>query len=108
MEKPKKKTKSKATGNGGDIGSHHDRQLPRLSRTEGQVRGLQKMIEAERNCLDIMHQISAVISALRRVQTDMTRDHLAALGEIIVADNLSLRKKREMTDELVALLKRLS
>jgi len=79
-----------------------------LSRIEGQVRGLQKMIDAERNCLDIVHQISAIINALRRVQNDMLRDHLAALGEAIIANDLTPQKRREMADELAALLKRLS
>jgi CsoR family transcriptional regulator, copper-sensing transcriptional repressor len=72
------------------------------------VRGLQKMIDSGRDCLDIVHQISAIINALRRVQTDMMRDHLAALGESIIAEDLAPQKRREMADELAALLKRLS
>ncbi len=103
----KNKTESNKATHGG-IEVKHDRQMPRLSRIEGQVRGLQKMIDAERNCLDIVHQISAIINALRRVQNDMLRDHLAALGEAIVAENLTPQKRREMADELAALLKRLS
>ncbi|MEP6902292.1 MAG: metal-sensitive transcriptional regulator [Actinomycetota bacterium] len=86
----------------------HDRELPRLSRIEGQVRGVQKMISAGRDCLDIVHQISAIINALRRVQNDMLRDHLAALGEAIIAGNLSPQERREMADELAALFKQLS
>lgn len=92
----------------GGIEVNHERQMPRLCRIEGQVRGLGKMIDSNRNCLDIVHQISAVISALRRVQNDMLGDHLAALGEAIVADKISAKKRREMADELAALLKRLS
>jgi CsoR family transcriptional regulator, copper-sensing transcriptional repressor len=106
LEKSKKKTKAKSAHGGIEV--KHDRQLPRLSRIEGQVRGLQKMIDDERNCLDIVHQISAIINALRRVQTDMMRDHLAALGESIIADDLSPKTRREMADELAALLKQLS
>jgi DNA-binding FrmR family transcriptional regulator len=106
LEKSKQKTKAKSAHGGIEV--KHDRQLPRLSRIEGQVRGLQKMIDDERNCLDIVHQISAIINALRRVQTDMMRDHLAALGESIIAENLSPQKRREMADELAALLKQLS
>ena len=86
----------------------HDRQVPRLKRIEGQVRGVQKMIDAERNCLEIVHQISAIINALRRVQNDVLRDHLAALGEAIIAGNLSPQERREMADELAALFKQLS
>jgi CsoR family transcriptional regulator, copper-sensing transcriptional repressor len=106
LEKSKKKTENQAAHGG--VETHHEKQLPRLSRIEGQVRGLQKMIETERNCLDICHQISAIINALRRVQTDMVREHLAALGEAIVAEDISPKKRREMADELTALLKELS
>lgn len=66
------------------------------------------MIETNRNSLDIVHQISAAISALRRVQKDILGDHLAVLGEAIVADNLSQKKRREMANELVEMLKQLS
>ena len=92
----------------GGIEVNHERQLPRLSRIEGQVRGLAKMIDAERNCLDIVHQISAIINALRRVQKDMLGDHLSALGEAIIAEDLPPKKRRAMADELAALLKQLS
>ena len=92
----------------GGIETNHEKQLPRLSRIEGQVRGLGKMIESKRNCLDIVHQISAIINALRRVQSDMLREHLSAVGESIVAENLTPQKRREMADELAALLKQLS
>ena len=105
MKKSNKESNKSAHG-GFEV--KHDRQLPRLSRIEGQVRGLQKMIDAERNCLDIVHQISAIINALRRVQTDMMRDHLAALGESIIADDLTPTMRREMADELAALLKQFS
>ncbi len=88
--------------------AEHRNQLPRLRRIEGQVRGLQKMIESDRNCLDITHQISAIINALRRVQTDMLHKHLAALGEAIVLQDLSAQARRELADEITAHLKRLS
>ena len=92
-----------------DIGkTAHRTQLPRLRRIEGQVRGLQKMIEAERNCLDMTHQISAIINALRRVQNDMLHEHLAALGTAIVEENLSPQKRRALADEIAAHLKRLT
>lgn len=86
----------------------HHNQLPRLRRIEGQVRGLQKMIESDRDCLDITHQISAIINALRRVQIDMLHKHLAALGEAVVTENLPPQARRELADEISAHLKRLS
>ena len=105
MSKTKKESNKAAHGG---VEVSHERQLPRLSRIEGQVRGLAKMIDTERDCLDIVHQISAIINALRRVQKDMLGDHLAALGEAIVAGDVSAQKRREMADELAALLKQLS
>lgn len=50
--------------------------LKRLRRIEGQVRGLQKMVEEDRYCADIMIQISAVQEALRTVGRSLMRNHL--------------------------------
>ena len=62
-----KKIEKGKTGTAHDgIEANHKKQIPRLSRIEGQVRGLQKMIDTDRNCLEIIHQVSAIINALRR------------------------------------------
>jgi CsoR family transcriptional regulator, copper-sensing transcriptional repressor len=53
-----------------------DRNLKRLRRIEGQVRGLQRMVEEERYCADIMTQISSVQQALRSVGRELMRNHL--------------------------------
>jgi DNA-binding FrmR family transcriptional regulator len=50
--------------------------LKRLSRIEGQVRGLARMVEEDRYCIDIVTQISAVRAALRRVEQEVLRDHV--------------------------------
>ncbi len=52
------------------------RNLRRLRRIEGQVRGLQKMIEEDRYCPDVMTQISSVHEALRAVGRELMRNHL--------------------------------
>src|SRR6185503_1696017 len=52
------------------------RNLKRLRRIEGQVRGLQKMIEDDRYCADIMTQISSVHEALRATGRELMRNHL--------------------------------
>ena len=52
------------------------RNLTRLRRIEGQVRGLQKMIEEDRYCVDVMTQISSVHEALRSVGRELMRNHL--------------------------------
>ena len=51
--------------------------LTRLGRIEGQVRGLARMVEDERYCIDIVTQIGAVRAALRRVEEEILRDHVA-------------------------------
>ena len=53
-----------------------DRNLKRLRRIEGQVRGLQKMVEDDRYCADIMMQVSSVTEALRAVSRELMRNHL--------------------------------
>ena len=99
-------TKSKKAHGG--VAVDHTKQLPRLRRIEGQVRGLQQMIESDRNCLDVAHQISAAIAALRRVQGDIIRDHLAACAQAAVRGNLSEAERRELADEVGKLMARLS
>lgn len=86
----------------------HERQLPRLRRIEGQVRGLQQMVSDRRYCIDVGHQIDAVVAALRRVQSDMIRDHLEALIQATVAGNLSEEDRRRLADEIATLMARQS
>jgi len=67
----------------------------RLGRIEGQVRGLSKMVEEDRYCIDIVTQISAVRAALRRVEEEVLRDHVAHCVEhaITSGDKTDQRKK---------------
>jgi len=51
--------------------------LKRLKRIEGQVRGLARMVEDDRYCIDILTQISAARAALRRVEEEVLRDHVS-------------------------------
>ena len=53
-----------------------ERNLKRLRRIEGQVRGLQKMVDEDRYCADIMMQVSSVQEALRSVGRELMRNHL--------------------------------
>jgi CsoR family transcriptional regulator, copper-sensing transcriptional repressor len=71
---------------------------------EGQVRGLQQMIENERDCVEIAHQINAVIAALRRVQGDMVRDHPTALAESSMAGKLPAAKARRLANDVGILM----
>lgn len=92
----------------GGVPVDHTKQLPRLRRIEGQVRGLQQMIKSERDCVEVAHQISACIAALRRVQGDMLRDHLKACAEAVVAGRLSESERRRLAEEVGDLMTRLT
>jgi DNA-binding FrmR family transcriptional regulator len=69
--------------------------LKRLSRIEGQVRGLARMVEDDRYCIDIVTQIGAAQAALRRVEEEILRDHVAHCVEHAIAsgDKADQRKK---------------
>jgi DNA-binding FrmR family transcriptional regulator len=54
----------------------HARDLPRLKRIEGQVRGVQKMVEEGRYCVDILTQLSSIVGAVRAVEENVLRRHL--------------------------------
>ena len=57
-----------------------DRNLKRLRRIEGQIRGLQRMVEEERYCADILTQVSSAQQALRAVGRELVRNHLRHCG----------------------------
>lgn len=67
----------------------------RLSRIEGQVRGLARMVDENRYCIDIVTQISAVRAALRRVEEEVLKDHVAHCVEhaITSGDRADQRRK---------------
>ncbi len=76
----------------------------RLNKIEGQVRGLSRMVDEDRYCIDIVTQISAVRAALRRVEEEVLRDHVAHCvhGAIASGDRAAQRKKvEELMDVLV-------
>jgi DNA-binding FrmR family transcriptional regulator len=81
-----------------------ERNLKRLRRIEGQVRGLQKMVEEDRYCADILTQISSVHEALRAVGRELVRNHLkhCATAAIRAGDE----KADAMYDELVEMMYR--
>lgn len=85
----------------------HSRQLPRLRRIEGQIRGLQQMIKDGRHCLEIINQAGAVVSSIRRVQGDMLKDHLAASSKLAIAGKLSEAECERIADEVASMMKSL-
>jgi DNA-binding FrmR family transcriptional regulator len=54
----------------------HEEELTRLRRIEGQIRGIQKMIEEKRYCVDILTQINSVVGAIQRVEENILERHL--------------------------------
>ena len=77
----------------------------RLSRIEGQVRGLSKMVEEERYCIDIVTQISAVRAALRRVEEEVLKDHVSHCVEGAIASGDKADQRRKIA-ELMAVIAR--
>jgi DNA-binding FrmR family transcriptional regulator len=78
------------------------RNLRRLRRIEGQVRGLHKMVEEDRYCADIMTQISSVHEALRAVGRELMRNHLKHCATSAIKEGHG--KADAMYDELVEMM----
>lgn len=77
--------------------------IRRLKRIEGQVRGLARMVEDGRYCIDIVTQIGAVQAALGRVEEEMLRDHVGHCVEAAIVSGdgaLQRRKIAELMDVL--------
>jgi DNA-binding FrmR family transcriptional regulator len=70
----------------------------RLSRIEGQVRGIARMVDDDRYCIDIVTQISAARAALRRVEEEVLRDHVAHCVEHAIASGDSEEQRRKVAE----------
>lgn len=78
--------------------------MSRLKRIEGQVRGIQKMIDEDRYCVDILVQISAIQSALKNVGYSVTERHM----KHCVSDAIAKGEGDDSIEELMAVLKQFS
>jgi len=77
----------------------------RLARIEGQVRGLSKMIEDDRYCIDVLTQVKAVSAALKKVEGELLKDHADhCLAAAVASDDIQDREQK--VAELVDLLMR--
>lgn len=81
-------------------GTSHSTQLHRLNRIEGQVRGIARMIEEQRYCVDILTQIKAIRSALSSVEGKIIEEHL----NHCVYKAIESKNRRE-TDEMITEIK---
>lgn len=79
--------------------------LKRLSKIEGQVRGIAKMVDEKRYCIDIITQISAVRAALRRVEEAVLKDHVGHCVEHAIASG-NKAEQRQKVAELMEVLAR--
>jgi len=86
-------------------GTHgHDQPqlISRLKRIEGQVRGIQRMLDENRYCIDVLTQISAIHESLRKVSEALLRDHLDHCVTNAI-DSGDRREKQRIYDELADL-----
>jgi DNA-binding FrmR family transcriptional regulator len=79
--------------------------MKRLGRIEGQVRGISKMVDEKRYCIDIITQISAVRAALRRVEEEILKDHVAHCVENAIQSG-NAKDQRQKVAELMEVLAR--
>src|SRR5260370_20420932 len=77
----------------------------RLGSIEGQVRGLSRMVEEDRYCIDIVTQISAVRAALRRVEGEVLRDHVSHCVQHAIASGDKADQRAKIA-ELMAVIGR--
>lgn len=81
---------------------HHGNCLARLSRIEGQVRGVARMVENERYCIDILTQLRAIKAALAKVESQILKDHAdTCVAEAIASGDT--QEQRRKVEELIDL-----
>lgn len=76
--------------------------MNRLRRIEGQVRGVQNMVDEERDCMEIMQQLAAVRSAVHSATTAFIQDYASTC--LLQADEGDPDSRRELVENLVALV----
>ena len=74
----------------------HENQLVRLRKVEGQIRGIQTMIDERRYCMDILSQIRAVTGAMRKIESGILASHL----QYCVNDAITSNNSKEATAKI--------
>ena len=82
-----------------------DKALKNLNRVEGQIRGIAKMVEADRYCIDVVTQIEAARAALARIESDLLRQHL---GHCVhrAMNSKNAPEQEKVIEELVSVFRR--
>jgi DNA-binding FrmR family transcriptional regulator len=83
----------------------HEEELVRLRRIEGQIRGLQRMIEEKRYCIDILTQINSVVGALERVEENVLERHLRGCVETSFVKG-TWKDRAEKISEIIDVLRK--
>ncbi len=81
----------------------HQDTIPRLKRIEGQVRGIIRMVEEERYCMDILVQLQAIKAALGKVESEMLKQHASHCVEDAIRSGDAAEQRQKFT-ELVDLM----
>ncbi len=79
--------------------------IKRLKRIEGQVKGIVRMLEEDRYCIDILHQIQATKAALTKAETELLRAHAGECVDAALRQG-TIKEKRKKIVELVDLFER--
>lgn len=88
-----------------DTPMKHAATVNRLKRIEGQIRGVARMVEEDRYCIDILHQIQAVKAALGKAENEILKGHAAHCVEDAIRSK-NARQQREKFSELVELFEK--
>ncbi len=83
---------------------HYD-QLISLNRIEGQIRGIQKMIEEKRYCVDILTQLHSIVGAIFRVEDKVLKAHIQGCVTQALKGRSQIAKQKKI-DEIMRLIKR--
>lgn len=87
------------------MSKNNEATINRLNRIAGQVRGVAQMVEDDRYCMDILHQVRAIRSALAKVESQVLKDHAACcVAEAIASGDEA--EQRQKFNELVELFER--
>ncbi len=79
--------------------------LTRLRRIEGQVRGIQKMLEDDRDCMDVVTQVQAARAALSKVEAEVLRRHMESCIETAITAGDTEAQRRLLSELMAALTK---
>ena len=86
----------------------HENTLKRLNRIEGQVRGISRMVQEDRYCIDILHQLQAIKAALVKVEDTILKNHASTCVSDAIASGDKAEQQRKFGEvlDLISRIKR--